>query len=51
VIRWPCVDYIAESVDAFLTEIGTDTETGEDLHLGFTFSFVPFPFLPLARVS
>ncbi|KAL7424058.1 hypothetical protein Q5752_001643 [Cryptotrichosporon argae] len=33
-------DYIADSVDAFLTDIGSGMEsTGEPLHLGFTFSF------------
>ncbi|BEI99192.1 hypothetical protein CcaverHIS631_0402350 [Cutaneotrichosporon cavernicola] len=34
-------DYIADSVDAFLTEIGSDVapEKGEPLLLGFTFSF------------
>lgn len=48
-VRLPCPDYIAESVDEFLTEIGTEADAGEDIHLGFTFSFVsalsrrPFP--------
>jgi len=32
-------DYIAGSVDHFLTEIGTDASEDEKLHLGFTFSF------------
>ena len=32
-------DYIANSVDHFLTEIGTSAEEDEKLHLGFTFSF------------
>jgi hexokinase len=32
-------DYIAESVDEFLTEIGTEAEAGEEIHLGFTFSY------------
>ncbi|CDZ96529.1 hexokinase [Phaffia rhodozyma] len=32
-------DYIAESVDSFLTEIGTESDSGKVLHLGFTFSF------------
>ncbi|RXK39485.1 hexokinase [Tremella mesenterica] len=33
-------DYIADSVDAFLTEIGSEIETdGEPIYLGFTFSF------------
>ncbi|GAA5920610.1 hypothetical protein JCM1841_001473 [Sporobolomyces salmonicolor] len=32
-------DYIAGSVDHFLTEIGTDAAEDEKLHLGFTFSF------------
>lgn len=33
-------DYIADSVDAFLTEIGSDIapEQSGPLHLGFTFS-------------
>ncbi|KAL7417005.1 hexokinase-domain-containing protein [Mrakia frigida] len=31
--------YIADSIDAFLTELGTESEVGEELHLGFTFSF------------
>jgi hypothetical protein len=35
--------YIADSIDAFLTELGTETEAGEDIHLGFTFSSVPGP--------
>jgi hypothetical protein len=39
-VRLPCPDYIAESVDEFLTEIGTEADAGEDIHLGFTFSFV-----------
>ncbi|BGP40176.1 hypothetical protein JCM10449v2_004134 [Rhodotorula kratochvilovae] len=32
-------DYIAGSVDHFLTEIGTTATEDEKLHLGFTFSF------------
>ncbi|WWC89990.1 uncharacterized protein L201_004920 [Kwoniella dendrophila CBS 6074] len=32
-------DYIADSVDAFLTEIGSDISSNEPMHLGFTFSF------------
>ncbi|BGO91558.1 hypothetical protein NBRC10512_003218 [Rhodotorula toruloides] len=32
-------DYIAGSVDHFLTEIGTTASEDEKLHLGFTFSF------------
>ncbi|GAA6001383.1 hypothetical protein JCM10207_006636 [Rhodosporidiobolus poonsookiae] len=32
-------DYIAGSVDHFLTEIGTSASEDEKLHLGFTFSF------------
>ncbi|GAA5886185.1 hypothetical protein JCM6882_004292 [Rhodosporidiobolus microsporus] len=32
-------DYIAGSVDHFLTEIGTSATEDEKLHLGFTFSF------------
>ncbi|GJN90557.1 hypothetical protein Rhopal_003569-T1 [Rhodotorula paludigena] len=32
-------DYIAGSVDHFLTEIGTNATEDEKLHLGFTFSF------------
>ncbi|WVR05189.1 hypothetical protein IAU60_002201 [Kwoniella sp. DSM 27419] len=32
-------DYIADSVDAFLTDIGSDISSGEPMHLGFTFSF------------
>ncbi|WRT67179.1 uncharacterized protein IL334_004145 [Kwoniella shivajii] len=32
-------DYIADSVDAFLTEIGSDISNNEPMHLGFTFSF------------
>ncbi|GAA5987789.1 hypothetical protein JCM11641_004930 [Rhodosporidiobolus odoratus] len=32
-------DYIAGSVDHFLTEIGTEATEDEKLHLGFTFSF------------
>ena len=32
-------DYIAGSVDAFLTEIGTTASKGEKLFLGFTLSF------------
>ena len=33
-------DYIADSVDAFLTAIGSHAEGNETLHLGFTFRFV-----------
>lgn len=34
-------DYIADSVDAFLTDIGSDIKnTNEPMHLGFTFRFV-----------
>lgn len=32
-------DYIADSVDAFLTDIGSDISSNEPMHLGFTFSF------------
>ncbi|KAK4049502.1 hypothetical protein OIO90_005453 [Microbotryomycetes sp. JL221] len=32
-------DYIANSVDQFLTEIGTTGDANEKLYLGFTFSF------------
>lgn len=32
-------DYIANSVDQFLTEIGTTGDENEKLYLGFTFSF------------
>lgn len=32
-------DYIADSVDAFMTEVGSDMPAGEVVHLGFTFSF------------
>ncbi|KAI5481801.1 hexokinase [Pseudohyphozyma bogoriensis] len=32
-------DYIATSVDQFLTQIGTTIEEGQELLLGFTFSF------------
>lgn len=32
-------DYIATSVDQFLTQIGTDAQEDEKLYLGFTFSF------------
>ncbi|KAJ9104389.1 hypothetical protein QFC20_004525 [Naganishia adeliensis] len=31
--------YIAESVDAFMTEVGTEDGEDEAVHLGFTFSF------------
>lgn len=33
----PTEDYIADSVDAFLTDIGSDMAPNEPLHLGFTF--------------
>jgi hexokinase len=33
-------DYIADSVDAFLTDIGSQAEGNEPLHLGFTFRYV-----------
>jgi len=33
-----CTDYIADSVDAFLTDIGSEIGTNEPMHLGFTFS-------------
>jgi hexokinase len=33
------LDYMADSVDAFLTEHGTAVTDEEDLHLGLTFSF------------
>ncbi|KAJ9119589.1 hypothetical protein QFC22_003298 [Naganishia vaughanmartiniae] len=32
-------NYIAESVDAFMTEVGTENGEDEAVHLGFTFSF------------
>ncbi|TDL29783.1 hypothetical protein BD410DRAFT_780272 [Rickenella mellea] len=32
-------DYLADSVDSFLTERGLDLEDQEELHLGLTFSF------------
>jgi hexokinase len=32
-------DYIASSVDSFLTEIGTEVKEEDRLKLGFTFSF------------
>ncbi|KAK4689767.1 hexokinase, partial [Tremellales sp. Uapishka_1] len=32
-------DYIADSVDGFLTDIGSNIGTNEPMHLGFTFSF------------
>lgn len=34
------LDYIADSVDAFLTEIGSAIGTNEPMHLGFTFRWV-----------
>jgi hexokinase len=39
-VRVLTTDYIADSVDAFLTEIGSDVapEKGGPMHLGFTFS-------------
>ena len=33
-------DYIADSVDSFLTDIGTEMDENEKIHLGFTFRFV-----------
>jgi hypothetical protein len=35
--RWFLSDYIADSVDSFLTEIGSDIPETEAIHLGFTF--------------
>lgn len=32
-------DYIADSVDAFMQEVGSDMPANEAIHLGFTFSF------------
>jgi hypothetical protein len=31
------IAYIAESVDAFMTEVGTEDGEDEAVHLGFTF--------------
>lgn len=36
----PQPDYIADSVDAFLTDIGSDIVSHEPMHLGFTFRYV-----------
>lgn len=33
-------DYIADSIDAFLTEVGSELTPGEAFHLGFTFRWV-----------
>lgn len=42
-LTYRCSDYIADSVDAFLTEIGTQAPaSSEPIHLGFTFRYVPF---------
>lgn len=35
----PLTDYMADSVDSFLTQIGSHVEDDDALHLGFTFSF------------
>lgn len=39
-------DYIADSVDSFLTDIGTEMDENEKIHLGFTFRYVSAVLVP-----